>query len=74
MARRNGKRWYIAGINAGEEPLKLELDLPMCRKGDKVACYADGKGRSLTVEQKKIKNPARVEMVIQPEGGCILVK
>lgn len=74
LARRNGSRWYIAGINARKEPLKLELDLPMLQKGDEVSCYADGKGRSLQVEQKKIKNPARVEMVIQPEGGCILVK
>lgn len=74
LARRHGDRWYIAGINAGKEPLKLTLNLPMCQKGDKVSFYSDAKDRTPQLEQQEIKKPAEVKVTIQPEGGVIWVK
>lgn len=41
LARRHGNRWYIAGINAQKEPLKLSLNLPMLNNGDVVVTYTD---------------------------------
>lgn len=74
LARRHADRWYIAGINAGKEPLKLELNLPMCRKGDKISYYSDTKDRAPQQEDMEIKRPGKVKVTLQPEGGIILVK
>ena len=74
LARRNGDRWYIAGVNAQEEPLKLTLHLPMCQKGETVSYYSDAKDRTPQLEQLKIKNPDEVKVTIQPEGGVVLMK
>ena len=74
LARRNGNRWYIAGINAGKEPLKLTLNLPMLQKGDETTCYSDTKERTLQTKDMKIRKPSEVKVTIQPEGGIIIVK
>ena len=74
LARRHADRWYIAGINAGKGPLKLELNLPMCRKGDKISYYSDTKDRAPQQEDMEIKRPEKVKVTLQPEGGIILVK
>lgn len=74
LARRHADRWYIAGINAGKEPLKLELNLPMCRKGDRISYYSDTKDRTPRQEYMEIRQPEKVKITIQPEGGIVLVK
>ena len=74
LARRHGDRWYIAGINAQKEPLKLKLALPMLREGDCVAFYSDTKSREPQLEQKTIQKPAETSVTIQPEGGIVLIK
>ena len=74
LARRHGDRWYIAGINAQKEPLKLKLNLPMLRKGDRVAFYSDTKNREPQLEQKTIQKPDETSVTIQPEGGIVLIK
>ena len=74
LARRHADKWYVAGINAQKEPLKLTLNLPMLQKGDKVSYYSDSKDRSLQIKQMEIKKAEEVKVTIQPEGGIILVK
>ena len=74
LARRHGDRWYIAGINAQKEPLKLKLALPMLREGDRVALYSDTKNREPQLEQKTIQKPDETSVTIQPEGGIVLIK
>ena len=74
LARRHADRWYVVGVNAQKEPLKLTLNLPMWKKGDVVSHYVDDKKRQAVLEELKIKNPAEVKVVIQPEGGLILTK
>ena len=74
LARRHGDRWYIAGINAQKEPLKLKLALPMLREGDRVAFYSDTKSREPQLEQKTIQKPAETSVTIQPEGGIVFIK
>jgi len=74
LARRHDDRWYIAGINAQKEPLKLKLNLPMLRKGDRVAFYSDTKNREPQLEQKTIQKPDETSVTIQPEGGIVLIK
>ena len=74
LARRHGDRWYIAGINAQKEPLKLKLALPMLREGDRVAFYSDTKNREPQLEQKTIQKPDETSVTIQPEGGIVFIK
>lgn len=74
LARRHKDNWYIVGVNSQKELLKLTLNLPMLSKGDKVVCYKDDKQRQLVVNKTEVKDPEKVQIIIQPEGGVILVQ
>ncbi|WP_455673935.1 glycoside hydrolase family 97 protein [Phocaeicola sp.] len=74
LARRHADKWYIAGVNAQKEPLKLKLNLPMLDKGDKVTLYNDDKKRAPYTEEMTIKKPQEVTITMQGEGGFILTK
>lgn len=74
LARRHKDNWYIVGVNAGKDALKLNLNLPMLSKGDKIAHYKDDKKQQLVADEIVVKDPAKVQIVIQPEGGIILVQ
>ena len=74
LARRNGDDWYITGVNAQKEPLKLKLNLPMLNKGDDVKYYTDNKKRELTVENLKIKRDGELTVTMQPDGGMMIIK
>ena len=73
LARRHGDQWYVAGLNATAEPLKLTLDLPMFPVGSQLKYYVDdnktGQPKLATLKLDK-KQKARVEM--QPNGGLII--
>lgn len=74
LARRHGDKWYIAGINATKEPLKLKLDLSMINKGDKATIYYDDNKRRTIMKHIDIKNSNNTPVTIQPEGGFVLIK
>lgn len=74
IARRHGDRWYVAGINAREEALRLRLDLPMLLKGDRVACYKDDEKMQPVMESFAVENLGSMDVVIPPKGGIVLVK
>lgn len=74
LARRHNGKWYIAGVSAMKEPLKLELNLPMLSDGDECTYYYDNKGRQPQKETLKIRKSSSVPVVIQPEGGVVIVK
>lgn len=74
LARRHGNRWYIAGINAQKEPLKLSLNLPMLNNGDVVVTYTDGKQGEPQRKELSVKTATSVPVTIQPNGGIILMK
>ena len=72
LARRHGDTWYVAGINATQEPLKLKVDLPML--SDKtVSCYKDDKKQQPMCESLKVKADKKVQLDILPQGGVVLV-
>ena len=74
LARRCGDTWYIAGINAQKEPLKLKLALPMLQKGGKADFYSDDKRMQLQLKELTVKDPQAVQLTIQPQGGVVMVK
>lgn len=70
LARRHAGKWYVAGINAGKEPLKLKITLPMFA-GKNVTVYDDDKKRNPRMTETSVKADGTIQLVIQPEGGMI---
>ena len=73
LARRHGEQWYVAGLNALKEPLKLTLELPMFA-GETVKCHVDDKNGTPTLTSLKIKADGRAKVTLQPNGGLILCR
>ncbi|WP_246343676.1 glycoside hydrolase family 97 protein [Adhaeribacter radiodurans] len=71
IARRHGEQWYVAGVNATKDPLKLKLNLPMLA-GKKVNFHNDNSSKVPYNKDINIKKNGIVEVEIQPNGGVIL--
>ena len=73
LARRHGDTWYVAGINAGSEPLKLKLDLPMFEAKQEVILYDDN-AKTLEPQAKGVKldKNRQLTVTIAPQGGIIV--
>ena len=73
LARRHGDTWYVAGINAGSEPLKLKLDLPMFEAKQEVILYDDN-AKTLEPQAKGVKldKNRKLTVTIAPQGGIIV--
>jgi hypothetical protein len=75
LARRHGQEWWIAGLNAEKEPMKLTLDLPMLA-GKSVRYYTDKKtGESLEMESAvlKVNKQGKAVITMQPNGGMLVI-
>ncbi len=71
IARRHGEQWYVAGVNALEQPLELELNLPMIA-GKKVNIYSDNSNQEAIVTSNKINKNGKVNVTLQPKGGFVI--
>ncbi len=71
IARRYGDQWFIAGVSALDEPLKLELNLPMVA-GENVNIYSDNSNREPLFNNSKINENGKVSVIIQPRGGVVI--
>jgi len=72
LARRHGDTWYVAGVSNLEKPLKLELDLPMFEKGQKLTMINDDKKGEPVKSELTVKNPAKVAVTVNPSSGFVL--
>ncbi|MBQ4391954.1 MAG: glycoside hydrolase family 97 protein [Prevotella sp.] len=72
MARRSGSKWYVAGINAQEAPVKAKLNLaPFFAKGATVTAYTDDaqlNGKASDVKLKKLLYNVEI-----PKNGAVLI-
>ena len=73
LARRHAAKWYIAGVSAEQEPLKLNLNLPMLQKGETVTLYGKDSKSAVATSPIKIKNPAQVLLTLLPSDGFVIV-
>jgi hypothetical protein len=73
IARRNGDRWYIAGINAGKEPMKLTLPLSMLADR-KVRVFNDEKNKVTYTKEISIPQNGVTEVEMQPGGGFVITQ
>ena len=71
LARRNNNKWYVVGINATKEPLKLKVKLPMLADKE-VKFYSDEKGNTAAMKSIKMNKNGEMSLTIQPNGGVIL--
>ena len=76
MARRSGDKWYVVGLNATTEPLKLEIDIPMFA-GNTAAYYYDKPSKKSlwpesTLGKIKVAANGKAKVTIQPNGGIII--
>ena len=72
LARRHGDRWYISGVSANEEPLKLNLNLPMLQKGQEVTIYEEDGKKPLAARTLKVKNPEKVTVTLRKRDGFVI--
>ena len=72
IARRNGQNWYISGVNALTDPIKLKLQLPMVA-GKSGSLYYDNDKSEAQFTNKKVNNDGSIEVTMQPNGGFVFV-
>ena len=74
LARRHGDKWYIAGVNAQKETLKLKVNLPMFSNGEKVRLSSDDKALQGGVKQIEIGKKQELQLAIPCNGGVLITK
>ena len=74
LARRHGDKWYVAGVNAQKEPLKLKIQLPMFAKGNRVTLYNDDLKRNVYTREVTLSKNKELSLTILSGGGIVIVK
>ena len=73
LARRSGKDWYVAALNAEKEARTVTVEMPELA-GRTLMYYHDGKdGRTPSMEEVKADKKGRVKITVHPDGGAVLV-
>lgn len=72
MARRHADKWFVVGINAQKETVKLKLELPMFNVGDKVRLYTDDAGLNGSASEIKVNKKRRFDLEIPCNGGVVI--
>ena len=76
MVRRSGDRWYVVGLNATKEPLKLDINIPMFADTTAAYYYDKPSKKSLWPEsilgKIKVDAKGKTKITIQPNGGIII--
>ena len=72
LARRCGNRWYVAGINAQEEPLEVKLDLSFMGSSA-VTVYADDDALQGSCKQQNLKKDRILKVRIPCNGGVVIM-
>jgi hypothetical protein len=73
FARKKGDKWYIAGVNAQAEPVKLKLQLPMFQPKEVLDCYSDDTQLQGSLKEVKLNKKQQIEVTIPTNGGLLLV-
>ena len=73
LARRHGDRWYVAGLNATQEPLRLSLQLGRFFKPlSSNDYYVDSRDRQPQLKKLAATRQGQWNVEMQPNGGFIL--
>ncbi len=72
LARRKGKEWYVAGVNAENKTQKITLHLPMFAPGEMVTVYSDDETLNGSEKTIKVDKKQSVKVEIPCNGGLII--
>ena len=72
LGRRNGDRWYIAGLNAEKQVKELTLDLSMLDVEKTYDYYTDNALGYTNLKRLKYDDVSKVKVEMQPNGGFII--
>lgn len=73
LARRHGDKWYVSGINATGETLKLNLDMPFLGEGNAVL-ICDAENGEVVKKDIKLMKGGKYEVTIPSAEGIVIVK
>ena len=73
IARRAGDKWYVAGINAEQQPLKRIITLPMFAKNTQLTVYSDDAQLNGSVKQVRLNKRQQLTVTIPQNGGLVVV-
>jgi hypothetical protein len=73
LARRSGNQWYVAGINAEEQPLKTIVTLPMFEQNQTLTVYSDDASLNGSVKSIKQNKKQQVTITIPQNGGIVIL-
>ena len=73
IARRAGDKWYVAGINAEQQPLKRTITLPMFAKNTQLTVYSDDAQLNGSVKQVRLNKRQQLTVTIPQNGGLVVV-
>ena len=68
MARRTGSKWYVAGVNATDKPLRQTLTMPMFSEGS-LQLYQNDQLTTVKLSKKKT-----VKIDIPTNGGVVITQ
>ncbi|MBP5214190.1 MAG: glycoside hydrolase family 97 protein [Bacteroidales bacterium] len=74
FARRSGGKWYVAGINADEKPLKTRISLPMFEPKSALTVYCDDASLNGSVSTLKQNKKQQVAIEIPQNGGVVIMQ
>ncbi len=72
LARRHAGQWYVVGVNAGPEPLKKTITLPMFERGASLQLYADDAQLQGSVKTVRCNKKQQFTIAIPVNGGVVI--
>lgn len=75
MARKHAGKWYVAGINAQDETVKLKIDVSSLFAAGEVVCvYEDNDKLAGSVKEQVISKKQVVNLSIPKNGGVVITR
>ena len=72
LARRSGDRWFVVGVNAQAEPVKVTLSLPMFAAGAPLSLYADDAALRGSLRSVRLGKKQTLSVTIPQNGGLVV--
>lgn len=73
LARRHGDVWYVSGVNAGDDDVKLSVTLPDSMLGTPLSLYSDDKALVGSVKECRPDKKGNVKITMPKNGGFVVV-
>jgi hypothetical protein len=73
IARRHGDKWYLAGVNAQKETVKITAKLSMLPGGKEIKMYSDDEQLNGKVTTVKLGSNREIELTIPGNGGVLIL-